>query len=208
MQKLTIGGIISNGLRIGFKNLPSVLGALVLWLITIWIPYLNVGTTIAVCCGLVVALSKGGVISPTEIFKDSYRQFMGEFFLLAGLLYLGVFAGLIFFVIPGIVIVLAWSQAFYLLVDRGLNVTECLTTSNRITYGRKWTIFLGCLILKIIALVVVGVVVVILARISGALAVVVGILGCLGVIAIMLGACAHVYGVLSSQLNVSETPTA
>ena len=35
------------GIGLGIKNAVSMLGATVLWLLTIWIPYLNVGTTIS-----------------------------------------------------------------------------------------------------------------------------------------------------------------
>ena len=46
-QKITLSGVLSEGISIGIKNLASLLIASLLWLVTIWIPYLNVGTTIA-----------------------------------------------------------------------------------------------------------------------------------------------------------------
>ena len=46
-RKITVAGVISEGIGLGIKNAISMLGATILWLLTIWIPYLNVGTTIA-----------------------------------------------------------------------------------------------------------------------------------------------------------------
>lgn len=38
---------IQEAIQIGLKNLPSLIGAAALYILTIWIPYINVGTTIA-----------------------------------------------------------------------------------------------------------------------------------------------------------------
>ena len=46
-KKLAFNQILSEGMQIGLKNIASVLGAVILWILTLWIPYLNVGTTIA-----------------------------------------------------------------------------------------------------------------------------------------------------------------
>ena len=154
MNQLTVSGIITNAIQIGIKNVASIIGAVILWILTIWIPYLNVGTTIAMV-GLVVAISKGGVISPTEIFNAKYRKNMGEFFLLMIFLMMGVYGGMIFLIIPGIVIGIAWGQAVYLLIDKDLNPTEALAVSNKITYGKKWTIFLGNFILAVVMMIAV-----------------------------------------------------
>lgn len=43
-RKITVAGVISEGIGLGIKNAISMLGATILWLLTIWIPYLNVGT--------------------------------------------------------------------------------------------------------------------------------------------------------------------
>ena len=40
-KKLDFGSVLSQGFLVGMKNLPSLLGAIVLWLLTIWIPYVN-----------------------------------------------------------------------------------------------------------------------------------------------------------------------
>ena len=73
-RKITVMGVIQEGIGVGLKNSLSLLGAIVLWILTIWIPYINVGTTIAIYT-IPVALSKGKVISPTFIFDAKYRQY-------------------------------------------------------------------------------------------------------------------------------------
>ncbi|MBD3224809.1 MAG: hypothetical protein GF313_08775 [Caldithrix sp.] len=198
MNTLTIGNIINNAFRIGMKNIASILGAVILWLITIWIPYLNVGTTIALL-GLVVAMSKGGIISPTEIFDAKYRRNMGEFFLLIAFMWIGVTAGYVFVVIPGIVISIAWGQALFLLIDKNLSPTEAMRMSNKLTYGHKWTIFLGQFLLAIILIVAIYVVVYILGIIAEFLGFLAGLIGYFVFMAIMLGAAAYIYGELTRE---------
>lgn len=80
-KKITVTGVLSEGIGLGIKNAVSMLGATVLWLLTIWIPYLNVGTTIAMNT-IPIELSKGKVISPLFIFDGKYRKYMGEYFTL------------------------------------------------------------------------------------------------------------------------------
>ena len=147
-NKVQLSVIFSEGFANGMKNLPSLLGALVLWILTIWIPYVNVGTTIAICT-LPILMSKGVVFSPLDIFNKKYYRYMGEFFLTYGLLFMGVMTGFFFFFIPAIVISIAWSLAIYLVLDKGLNAAEALRVSNKLTYGNKWTLFAVQLILGI-----------------------------------------------------------
>ncbi len=199
MNQLSVSGIITNAIQIGMKNVVSIIGAVILWLLTIWIPYINVGTTIAMV-GLVVAISKGGVISPTEIFNAKYRKNMGEFFLLIVFLLMGMYGGMIFLIIPGIVISIAWGQAIYLLIDKDLNPTEALTVSNKITYGKKWTIFLGNFILAIAMLVAVYILTYIFGSISSILGMLAGLAGYVIFIAIMMAASAYIYGELSKEV--------
>lgn len=139
-NKITVGGVLTEGLSIGLKNVVSLLVATLLWLVTIWIPYLNVGTTIAMTV-IPVELSKGKVISPTFIFDGKYRQYMGEYFTLIGLMSMSIIPALLFMVVPRLIIALGWSLAFYLLLDKGLAPGEALVQSNKATYGYKWTIF-------------------------------------------------------------------
>ncbi len=148
-NKLTIDGIIKEGIGIGLKNALAIVVNAILWILTIWIPYLNVGTTIGMCVGIVAKASKGETIGMTEIFNPAYRKYMGEFFLTYGLMMMGIGAGLLFFFGPGIVIAIAWSQALLLTVDKQKNPTEAITLSNKLTYGKKGTIFLAQLVFAI-----------------------------------------------------------
>ncbi|GBD88247.1 hypothetical protein BMS3Abin03_02182 [bacterium BMS3Abin03] len=200
MEQLTISGIIKNSISIGLKNLASIVGAVILWVLTIWIPYINVGTTIALL-GMVVAISKGGIISPFEIFDKKYRRNMGEFFLLIAFMEIGIMAGLLFFIIPGIVISIAWGQAVYLLIDKNMNPTEAIAMSNKLTYGKKWTIFLGNLILVVVLYIALFIIVLIVSQISGFIAILFSLVGYLAILVIMLAAAAYIYGVLSKELE-------
>jgi hypothetical protein len=200
MTQLTVSNIITNSIQLGMKNLASIVGAVILWIITIWIPYLNVGTTIAMV-GMVVALSKGGVISPTEIFDAKYRKNMGEFFLLVAFLWIGTSAGYLFVVIPGIVISIAWGQAIYLLIDKNMNPTEALAMSNKITYGKKWTIFLGTFILALGIIIAIMILTFIFGAIADFLGFLVGLIGYISLFVIMMAASAYIYGELSKELE-------
>jgi hypothetical protein len=149
------------------KNIASILGAVVLWLITIWIPYINVGTTIAVFYGLPLELSRGQVFNPLSIFDVKYRKFMGEFFALLGLYYLSIVPAVLFMIIPGIIIAVGWSFAFLLLIDRECDPSRCLTDSTRYTFGYKWLIFLGELVLIICVLILFSIIGAIFQNVSG-----------------------------------------
>lgn len=140
-KKITILGVWQEGWEITLKNLLSILGAVVLYILTIWIPYLNVGTTIAITT-IPIELSKGQVISPLFIFDAKYRRYMGEYFMLIGLKCMALIPAYLFLLIPGIVISYAWSLAVYLLLDKKMAPGEAIVKSNEATYGYKWTIFI------------------------------------------------------------------
>jgi hypothetical protein len=137
-KKLAVVPAIKDGIAIGTKNLGPILVNVLLWAVTIWIPYLNVGTTIGLLVGIVAKASKGEPIGMTDVFDPKYRKYMGEFFISSGLVGLGVAAGTVFAIIPGIVISLAWSLTLLLVIDKGKNPTEAITISNNCTYGYKW----------------------------------------------------------------------
>lgn len=69
-KKISVMNVLSEGISLGVKNSVSLLVATVLWIVTIWIPYLNVGTTIAMTT-IPIELSKGKVISPVFILTVS-----------------------------------------------------------------------------------------------------------------------------------------
>ena len=139
-QKITLSGVLSEGISIGIKNLASLLIASLLWLVTIWIPYLNVGTTIAMTT-IPIELSKGRVISPLFIFDAKYRKYMGEFFTLKGMMWMAIFPASLFMIVPGMIISLGWSLSLFILLDKGVAPGEAMIRSNKATYGYKWIIF-------------------------------------------------------------------
>jgi len=161
LRKLAVGATIKEGISIGTRNIGPILMNVLLWILTIWIPYLNVGTTIGLTAGIVSKASRGEAIPMTEIFDPKYRKYMGEFFLASGLISVAVGIGTIFGVIPGIVIGIAWSLAILLVVDKGKNPTEAITLSNNCTYGYKGRMFgiyfLVCLIFTAVQTIVSGI---------------------------------------------------
>ena len=149
VKKLDFGETLKDSVAIGVKNAPSVIAAVALWLITIWIPYLNVGTTIAITL-LPTQLAKGEIVNPLGIFDSKYRRYMGEFFITMGLMVFPIFIGVLFMVIPGIVLSLAWSLSYYFLIEKGKNPMEAIKASNDATYGSKWTMFFVMLVFCIV----------------------------------------------------------
>ena len=137
MKKLNIIATIKDGISLGMINFLSLLLTTILYLVTIWIPYLNVGTTIAMC-SLPAELAKGNVVNPLFIFDGKYRKNMGEFFILMALMVGAIMCGFFFGIIPGIVIAVAWNFAAVLFVDKDMSALDALRESNRITYGHKW----------------------------------------------------------------------
>ena len=136
VKKLDFGETLKDSVAIGVKNAPSVIAAVALWLITIWIPYLNVGTTIAITL-LPTQLAKGEIVNPLGIFDSKYRRYMGEFFITMGLMIFPIFIGVLFMVIPGIVLSIAWTLSYYFLIEKGKNPIQAIKASNDATYGSK-----------------------------------------------------------------------
>lgn len=141
---------IQEAIQIGLKNLPSLIGAAALYILTIWIPYINVGTTIAMQ-SIPGKLASGKVISPLFIFDEKYRHDFSAYFLLQGFICMVTFVGFLFMFIPGIVISLSMSLAVYILVDFDKSPTEAMKLSNEATMGYKWTIF-GIILCIMVAL--------------------------------------------------------
>ncbi len=148
-KELNFTDILTNAFSLGIKNLASVIGCLILWILTIWIPYVNVGTTIAIVT-LPAAISKGKAINPLEIFDKSNYKFMGEFFLASGLRGLIISFAAIFLIIPAIVMNIAYTLTILLVVDKGKGAADALKISNRATFGHKWTIFFWMLFFGIV----------------------------------------------------------
>ncbi len=192
-RKFSFSDALSNAFSIGFKNILSLIGAVLLWILTFWIPYINVGTTIALIT-IPASLSRGEIISPTEIFNKKYLKNMGDFFLVMALSYVGIFAAMLFFIIPGIVLSLAWSLGILLVVDKGLNANEALNLSNKLTYGYKWIMF-GAQVVLVLPLCIFSL---LSPSISLALS---SIYYLIVLIPVSLGLTAYIYGQLASDVE-------
>jgi hypothetical protein len=194
---VSVGDIVSNGINNGLKNFVPLLLTGILYVITVWIPYLNLGTTIGLF-DIIAKIARGEKISPSDIFDPKYRQRIGDFFLLLAILGAGYLAGNL---IPGagIVIGMAWMLALPMFVDKGVNPMDALTESNRLTYGNKLNVFLGFFVLGII----IGVGLLILSLIGGLIDATLGailvFLAMLVALPIELGAFAYVYGALTKS---------
>lgn len=139
---ITVMGVISEGIGIGLRNFLSIFLACILYILTIWVPYINVGTTIGInTLPLKLSKNSNAIISPTYIFDGQYRKYMGEFFNLIGLMSISIFPALLFVIIPAIIICYGWSQALFLLLDKELSPSEAMMQSTKITYGYKKTLF-------------------------------------------------------------------
>ncbi len=140
INKLTFSDAFSTSFRLAINQFFSVLGSYILWLLTIWIPYINIGTTIGLV-RLQIKLGRKELISATDIFDPENRAVMGNMFLLWSFMTTGIVIGFIFFVIPGLVLFYAWILSSMLLLDKKLSPIDSITKSYELTYGYKWTIF-------------------------------------------------------------------
>jgi uncharacterized membrane protein len=109
-------------------------------------------------------------------------------------MYAGIVAGMVLFVIPGLVIALAWSLALLLMIDKGLNPVEALTKSNQLTTGHKWTIFAAQLVV-VIGFVILSAIFGLLGVFGKVLLVLVAVL----VFPLLLGFQAAIYRVLAGE---------
>lgn len=155
-KRLDFATTLQDAIAIGLKNAPSVIAAVALWLVTIWVPYINVGTTIAITL-LPTRLAKGEIVNPLGIFDSKYRRNMGEYFITMGLMVFPILIGLIFMIVPAIVLSLAWTLSYYFLFEKGKNPIQAIKASNDATYGSKWTMFAVQLVVGIIVGIVLGI---------------------------------------------------
>ncbi len=150
IKRLDFGKTFGGFLQIFSKNSMSVIGTTFLYLITVWIPYLNIGTSIAFFTALPARLAKGEPFSPTEIFDAKYRENMTNFFLVLGFVNAGVGIAMVLAFFPGIVMFYAWMFAVPLVINKGMKPIEAISASYKVTYGNKWIIFFSYLLLGIV----------------------------------------------------------
>lgn len=201
---ITVMGTIQEGVGIGLKNFLSIFLACILYILTIWVPYINVGTTIALNT-LPLKLSKNpnATISPTFIFDGYYRKYMGEFFSLVGLMGISVLPALLFTVVPAIIISYGWSQALYLLLDKEMSPSDAMMESTKITYGYKSTLFWIDIVCSLVFFVIAGIVIWLIGTVANSLVVSAIIMAILTAIffVIKLACGAVAYRELSKRVN-------
>ena len=138
--KINVMDTIKDGIQLALKNVLSLILLVILYVLTVWIPYLNVGTTVGLYKA-VIAMSRGEVVDPVSIFDKDNFKFFGNMFLLLGFQTVGITAATAFMFVPGIILSIAWGFAMYLLIDKGVSPLKALTSSYDITLGEKWRIF-------------------------------------------------------------------
>ncbi len=138
--KINVMDTIKDGIQLALKNVLSLILLVILYVLTVWIPYLNVGTTVGLYKA-VIAMSRGEVVDPVSIFDKDNFKFFGNMFLLLGFQTVGITAATAFMFVPGIILSIAWGFAMYLLIDKGVSPLKALTASYDITLGEKWRIF-------------------------------------------------------------------
>ena len=139
-KKLELIPTMTEGCMLGIKNFVSLLLTVILYGLTAWIPWLNVGTTIGLY-RIIIDMTKGKVINPTSIFdKDNFTN-LGNFFLLLAIMTIGISAACLFMFVPGIIMGIAWGFAIYLLIEKKVSPLQALALSDKATYGEKWIIF-------------------------------------------------------------------
>jgi hypothetical protein len=194
-SKLNFQKTLTDGVNLGIKNIANLLLMAFLFLITFWIPYLNVGTTIGFYKNI-IALSKGEDVVPMSIFsRDNYKN-LGDFFLLLGLQTAGIGAAAAFLLFPAIVVSLAWQFAMYFFLDKGTSPLKSLSLSYDATLGDKWTLFFVYLACSILTGLIVGLLAAI-PKVGGILA----FLALIAFVAIIIGIEATLYKYFSSKIE-------
>ncbi len=197
---LDISQTVKGAIQIGVKNAFTVLGTSLLWVITVWIPYLNIGTTIAFLNVLPARLAKGESFAPDEIFNAKYREGMTNFFIVLGLVNMILGVAVLLFFFPAIVMYYALMLSVIMVVIHGVKPLEALNLSYEATYGSKWAIFLTYLIIGIIIFIVnliIGLIVAGLTALSTWLGVIFGFLLYVAftviIVAVMVGIFTQIY---------------
>ena len=155
-KKLEVIPTLTEACRLGIKNVVPLILAVILFILTVWIPYLNVGTTIGMN-RLIIDMSRGKTIDPLSIFKKENFENWGGFFLLLGFLSVGLTAAFAFMIVPGIIMGIAWGYAIYIFLEKKVSPLKALILSDKATYGEKWTIFLISLLFGFVAGLVCGI---------------------------------------------------
>ena len=131
--------ILKDNIVVCIANTLIAFIAIVLFAITI----LGIVAIPAIAGGYIhsfLRMSKGERVDIGDFFKYGFNKF-GKL-LLAGILYpIGVMLGFMFFIIPGIYLMMRWFFVVPLIMDKDLRVSEAFDYSGKISNGIFWDIF-------------------------------------------------------------------
>ena len=144
--------ILREGFGSGFRNALSLFAIWILTILTIWIPYLNVGALIA-NASLAPLWSSGKSVNPFQIFDSKYRKHMGEFYLTILCMAIGYIFFSALMIFPALVLIYSWMFAPFMVVYKDMPFGKALRISNECTYGYKWSMFFVGLLAGLIILV-------------------------------------------------------
>lgn len=139
-RKLEFVATFKDAIALGMNNAIPLLLTVVIYVLTIWIPYINIGTSIAMAT-LPGKLAHGETISPFFIFDSVYRRQIGNFLLFCGLYIIMLIPAILFLNVVLPVLLIMYSLSLFILIDRETTPIEALEMSRKATYGFKWKIF-------------------------------------------------------------------
>jgi hypothetical protein len=110
---------------------------------------------------LLAMISQGALVRATVAHSEGRKAGFGEsamtgltaawrLFLVGLLSGLGIVAGLIFLVVPGIMLYVIWSVAAPALVEEGLGPVDALERSRDLTRGARWSVFALSLVIFVV----------------------------------------------------------
>ena len=139
-KRVDIAAAAADTFAIATRHAPSIIAAVILFLLTLWVPYVNLGTLIALTL-LPVRLARDERIEALSIFRSEYRRRMGDFLLTAALKQAALALGTALLVIPGVVLALAWKPAYWCLAEHDKSPLEAIRAAEAATRGSKWRLF-------------------------------------------------------------------
>ena len=105
----------------------------------IWIGYIE----------SLLRIRRGGKVDFGAFFKVGFKQWW-PLFVLVLLMFLGILAGYMLLIIPGVYLSVAWMFAIYLKIDRDISISDAFGESRRLVSNSGWwLLFLYVLLLGV-----------------------------------------------------------
>jgi|TARA_B110000967_G_scaffold56756_1_gene58192 hypothetical protein len=105
----------------------------------IWIGYIE----------SLLRIRRGGKVDFGAFFKVGFKQWW-PLFVLVLLMFLGILAGFMLLIIPGVYLSVAWMFATYLKIDRDISISDAFGESRRLVSNSGWwLLFLYVLLLGV-----------------------------------------------------------